>query len=91
MKDRTLYGLLAGWTAPLIIIVLFWFFRFSEMSFSEFIRQSILLKVHLKLIAVGVFFADLAIFYLFLHTNKNNASKGVVMAVFFYFFLILIF
>ncbi len=91
MKDRTLYGLLAGWTAPLIIIVLFWFFRFSEMSFSEFIRQSILLKVHLKLIAVGVFFADLAIFYLFLHTNRNNASKGVVMAVFFYFFLILIF
>lgn len=91
MKDRTLYGLFAGLLAPLIIILLFWFFRFSDMSLREFIQQAIILKVHLKLIAVGVFFADLAIFYLFLHTNKNNASKGVVMAVFLYFFMILIF
>ena len=38
---------------------------------------------------IGVFFADLALFYLFLHLNKNNASKGVIIAVFFYFFLFL--
>lgn len=90
MKDRLLYGLLPGLIAPLIIVVLFWLFRFHYLSIKEFIYQAIFLKVQFKIIAVGVFFADLALFYLFLRFNKNNASKGVIMAVFIYFFLFLI-
>jgi len=89
-KDHLLYGLLPALIAPLIIILLFWFFRFSYLSIEEFIHQAILLKVHFKLIAVGVFFADLALFYLFLHYNKNNAVKGVILAVIFYFFIFLL-
>lgn len=50
----------------------------------------IVLKVQFKVMAVGIFFADLGLFYLFLRLNKNNASKGVIMAVFLYFFLFLI-
>ena len=91
MKDRLLYGVLTGLTAPFIIIFLFWLFRFHYFSLEEFIRQAILLKVQFKIIAIGVFFADLALFYLFLHLNKNNASKGVILAVFLYFFLFLVF
>jgi len=47
------------------------------------------LKVHLKIVAIGVFFADLGLFYLFLRFNKNNASKGVILSVFLYFFIML--
>lgn len=89
MKDRLIYGLVAGIIAPLLIILLFWFFRFHYLSLEEFIRQMIVLKVQFKVMAVGVFFADLGLFYLFLRLNKNNASKGVIMAVFLYFFLFL--
>lgn len=89
MKDHLIYGLLAGITAPFIIIALFWIFRFSYLGLAEFIHQAIVLKVQFKIIAVGVFFADLGLFYLFLRFNKNNATKGVILAVFLYFFLFL--
>ena len=82
MKDRLIYGLLAGITAPLLVVLLFWWFRFNYLSLEEFIQQMIFLKVQFKVIAVGIFFADLGLFYLFLRLNKNNASKGVIMAVF---------
>ena len=86
MKDRLLYGLFPGLSAPFIIILLFWLFRFHDLPLSQFIHQAIALKVQFKLISVGVFFADLGLFYLFLHLNKNNASKGVILAVLFFFF-----
>ena len=89
MKDRLLYGLFPGLSAPFIIILLFWLFRFHDLPLSQFIHQAIALKVQFKLISVGVFFADLGLFYLFLHLNKNNASKGVILAVLIYFFLFL--
>ncbi len=87
MKDRLIYGLLAGITAPLLVVLLFWWFRFNYLSLEEFIQQMIFLKVQFKVIAVGIFFADLGLFYLLLRLNKNNASKGVIIAVFLYFFL----
>lgn len=90
MKDRLIYGLLAGVIAPFIIIALFWLFRFNYLSLPEFIHQAITLKVQFKIIAIGVFFADLGLFYLFLRLNKNNATKGVILAVFLYFFLFLL-
>lgn len=91
MRDRLIYGLIPGLLAPFLIILLFWVFRFRYLSLEEFIHQAIFLKVHFKLIAIGVFFADLGLFYLLLlRFNKNNASKGVIMAVFLYFFVFLI-
>lgn len=87
MKDRILLGLIPGLIAPFLIVFLFWIFRFHYLRLEEFIQQAVFLKIQFKIIALGVFFADLALFYLFLHLNKNNASKGVIMAVFLYFFL----
>lgn len=90
MKDRLIYGLIAGLIAPMGIVTLFWLFRFHYLTFGEFVQQAVFLKVQFKIIAVGVFFADLGLFYLWMHFNKNNASKGVIMAVFIYFFLFLL-
>lgn len=91
MKDKAYIGLLAGVVSPFVVILLFYLFRFNYLSVEEFIHQSILLKVHFKIISIGVFFADLALFYLFLRLNKNNAAKGVILAVFLYFFFFLVF
>lgn len=85
MKDKAYIGLSAGLLSPFAVILLFYLFRFNYLSVEEFIHQSILLKVHFKIISIGVFFADLGLFYLFLRLNKNNAAKGVILAVFIYF------
>ena len=90
MKDRILWGVIPGLIAPLLIVLLFWIFRFRHLSLWEFIQQAVMLKLQFKIIALGVFFADLALFYLFLRLNKNNASKGVIIAVFIYFFGVLL-
>ena len=82
-------GLLAGLTAPFIIVALIYLLRFNYLSVTAFIEQAFVLKVHLKIVAIGVFFANLGLFYLFLRFNKNNASKGVILAVLIYFFLFL--
>lgn len=89
MKDRFIYGLLAGLASPLLVIALFWIFRFNYLSLTEFVRQAVILKVQFKIIAVGVFFADLGLFYLFLRLDKNKAAKGIILAVFLYFLLFL--
>lgn len=89
MKDKLYTGFLAGFISPVFIVFLFYLFRFRYLSFPEFIGQALLMGVHLKIIALGVFFADLGLFYLFLHLKKNNASKGVILSVIFYFFLML--
>lgn len=91
MKDKLYIGLLTGLTAPFLVILLLYLFRFNYLTIQEFIQQAIILKVHFKMISIGVFFADLALFYLFLRLNKNNATKGVILAVFFYFFIFLVF
>lgn len=86
MKDKLYIGLLVGLVAPLLFIGLFYLIRFNYLSITEFIQQAILLKVHLKLISVGIFFANLSLFYLFLKLKKDNIAKGVILAVFIYFF-----
>ncbi|WP_251619904.1 hypothetical protein [Odoribacter lunatus] len=91
MKDNLYLGLATGILAPFLVIVLFYLFRFTYLTPGEFIRQALVLKVYLKIIAIGVFFADLGIFYLFLREKKNNAAKGVILAVFVFFFLMLLF
>lgn len=89
MKDKLYIGLLAGLTAPFIIVALIYLLRFNYLSVTAFIEQAFVLKVHLKIVAIGVFFANLGLFYLFLRFNKNNASKGVILFVFLYFFIML--
>lgn len=90
MKDRFIWGILPGLVTPLLVVLLFWYFRFNYLSLNDFIQQTISLRIQFKIIAVGVFFADLALFYLFLYYNKNNAAKGVISAVLLYAFYFLI-
>lgn len=90
MKDKLYIGLAAGVIAPLFFVALFYLIRFNYLTISEFINQAILLKVHLKLIAVGIFFADLGLFFLFLKFNKEKAAKGVILSVLAYFFAFLL-
>ena len=89
MKDKLYIGLLAGLTAPFIIVALIYLLRFNYLSVTAFIEQAFVLKVHLKIVAIGVFFANLGLFYLFLRFNKTNSSKSVILSIFLYFFIML--
>lgn len=89
MKDKLYIGLLAGIFAPFPVILLFYLTHSHSLTLPEFIELAIWMRVDFKLFSVCVFFADLGLFYLFLHYNKNNAVRGVILAVFIYFFAML--
>ena len=74
MKDKLYIGLLAGLTAPFIIVALIYLLRFNYLSVTAFIEQAFVLKVHLKIVAIGVFFANLG---LFLHHAVRIPLKSV--------------
>jgi hypothetical protein len=90
IKDRTVYGWLIGVLAPFPVVALFYLLRFSYLPVAEFIEQSFLLKVHLKLIAIGIFFANLGLFYLFLRMEKYRTARGIVLSVICWFFVMLL-
>lgn len=88
--DKLYIGFLAGLILPFLMVVVMYSFRFDYLSFSEFLYQSVVLKVHFKILSIAVFFSNLGLFYLFLKFKKNNAMKGVILSVIIYFFTMLI-
>lgn len=88
--DRLLVGLMAGLILPFLMVLLMYSIRFNYLSFSEFIYQSLVLKVHFKILSIAVFFSNLGLFYLFLKFKKNNAVRGVILSVIIYFFTMLL-
>ncbi len=90
LKDKTIYGFLVGIAAPFPVIALFYLVRFRNLSVVEFMEQAFLLKVHLKLIAIGLFFANLGLFYLFLRLEKYRMARGIILSVIVYFFAMLL-
>lgn len=88
--DRLLVGLMAGLILPFLMVLLMYSIRFNYLPFSEFIYQSLVLKVHFKILSIAVFFSNLGLFYLFLKFKKNNAVRGVILSVIIYFFTMLL-
>lgn len=90
MKNKLYIGLLTGLIAPFLIILLFWLIRFNYLTLPEFIHQATVLKVQLKIISIGAFFADLGLFYLFLKLEHIKSAKGVILAALTFCFLSII-
>lgn len=90
MKNKLYIGLLSGLVAPFLIVILFWAIRFNYLTLPEFIHQAVFLKVQLKIISIGAFFADLGLFYLFLRLEHWKSARGVILAVLIFCFLSII-
>ena len=86
--DRILTGWLPGIIAPLIIFLLIYLVKYSEMEFMIYLKNVWTMKIFLKLLSLCVF-PNLALFFLFYRMKYDMAARGVIMATFIYAFVVL--
>jgi len=87
--DRILTGWLIGTILPLIIFLITYEVKYSELDFLIFIRNMWNMKIFIKLLSICVF-PNLGFFLLFSKLKYDMASRGVLMATFVYAFMVLI-
>lgn len=87
--DRILTGWVIGTILPLIILLITYQVKYSEMEFMVFIQYMWRMKIFIKLLSVCVF-PNLGFFLLFYRMKYDMAARGIILATFMYAFLVLI-
>ncbi len=82
-RSQLFAGLVAGLFTPLIVMLLIYEIRLSGTPFEEFVEISIREGVITKLIALSVI-GNLALFGIFIYTNKLWAARGVMISTLLY-------
>lgn len=90
IKDNIFLGLIAGLIGPVIGILVFYFYNFSNSPLPGFFKmaaQQNLLSPLLSLCAV----INLGVFFLFIRINHLHSGRGVIISTFLYGLLIVTF
>lgn len=87
--DQIITGWLIGILLPLVIFLITYQVKYSEMEFSVFVRNMWQMKILMKLLSLCVF-PNLGFFFLFYRLKYDMAARGVIMATFMYAFMVLI-
>jgi len=86
--DRMLIGWLIGTMVPIVIFLITYQVKYSEMEFLVFLKSMWQMKIFLKLLSLCVF-PNLGLFFLFYRNKYDMAARGVIMATFIYAFVVL--
>jgi hypothetical protein len=87
--DNTGIGLVAGLILPLLVFAIVYFVNDSSITFSDYVKSLWKIRVLLKVGSLCIF-ANLAIFWGFLHLKYEKAARGVLAATLLYAFVVLI-
>lgn len=87
--DRILLGWLLGTIVPLVIFLIIYEVKYSEIEFSVYLRNLWNMKLFLKILSLCVF-PNLGFFMLFYRMKYDMAARGIIMATFMYTFIVLI-
>ena len=87
--DRILSGWLLGTIVPMVIFLITYEVKYSEIEFSVYLKNLWNMKLFLKILSLCVF-PNLGFFLLFYKIKYDMAARGVIMATFMYTFMVLI-
>lgn len=87
--DKLGIGLLAGMLLPLFIFIVVYLVNDSSLTFSDYIKSLWKINILLKVGSLCIF-ANVAIFWGFLHLKYEKAARGVLAATLLYAFVVLI-
>jgi hypothetical protein len=87
--DRLITGWLIGTFFPLIVFLIVYQTKYSNVEFLYFLKSMWNMKILLKLLSLCVF-PNLGFFFLFYRMKYDMAARGVIMATFMYAFVVLI-
>jgi hypothetical protein len=77
LKDNLKYGLLLGFLLPIIVFVIIYFLRFPSYGFGDFFQTFLNESRLITFFSAWCLVANIAIFTLFINTNKYQTAKGI--------------
>ena len=90
-KDNFIYGLVLGFAAPILGLVLLKYKRYGMLSFKE-VLQYIYLQPNQSIITAGLsvsLMANALLFTIYINRNKDLTSKGIFVSTLVYGVIIL--
>lgn len=88
--DKHLNGIILGIISPLLVLFIVYLIKFNDkISVLEFIKKMYLVNALSPLLSLCAII-NLGLFYLLYHFWYNNAARGVIIATFFFAFVVLI-
>lgn len=83
-KDNLRFGLLLGFIAPLISVVIYYFIRFSEFSVPDVLRLMAENKNQITAITVPCLLLNIGMFTFYVNTQRDQTAKGIFAITLFY-------
>lgn len=81
LKDNIRLGLLLGFIAPILGILLYYVAEFKDvMTFSEFVRVIAVQRTLLTALVSIALVANAAIFTFYINKRKDQTAKGIFIA-----------
>lgn len=76
-KDNLKFGLLIGFLAPLISMVVYYFLRFSEFSVTDVLSLMAREKNQITALIVPCLLLNIALFTFYVNTQRDKTGKGI--------------
>lgn len=76
-KDTLPFGLLLGFLAPLISMVVYYFIRFSEFSIVDVLDLMAREKNQITAITIPCLLLNIVLFTFYVNTQRDKTAKGI--------------
>ena len=76
-KDNLKFGLLLGFLAPLISMVIYYFVRFSQFSVSDVLGLMAREKNQITAITIPCLLLNIILFTFYVNTHRDQTAKGI--------------
>ena len=76
-KDNFKFGLLLGFTGPLLSAVVYYFIRFSQFSVMDVLHFMGENKTQITALTVPCLLLNIALFTFYVNTNRDKTAKGL--------------
>jgi hypothetical protein len=76
-KDNLRFGLLLGFIAPLLSLIIYYFVRFRVYSFLDFLQFVGSNKNQITAISVPCLILNIALFTFYINTHRDKTAKGI--------------
>lgn len=87
--DKIKYGFILGIIAPLIMFFIIYLTKYADLQFADYVQRIIAKNIFTKLISLSAL-PNLALFFLFLNTNRYRVTQGIIAATFVVAFIMLL-
>ncbi len=89
-KDNLKFGLLLGLLAPVISLAIYYFVKFSSVSFGEFMSFLHQHRDQITAVSVPCLLLNIVLFTYYINSHRDQTAKGVFAATLIYAILALL-